>query len=459
MAAEMSRRDFMGTGAVALGALQSPAPQERKRPNIVWIMGDDLGYGDLGCYGQPRIQTPNIDRAASEGTRFTQVYSGSTVCAPSRCSLMTGMHTGHVRVRDNTPQIPLRPGDVTVARVLKQAGYKTAIFGKWGLGNPGTPGIPNLQGFDEWYGYLNQDHAHFYYPQHLWENEKETFLRGNRGNARKEYAPDLFLERALSFMERQKDNPFFLYFATTLPHFSDYDPNSPMGLDVPSDAPYTAEAWPKIEKNYAAMVTRLDGHIGRLMTQLKRLGIDDRTIVFITSDNGPSVETAHRPDFFKSNGSFRGVKREMYEGAIRVPMIVRWPGVVPEKRVSQHPWAFWDFLPTAAELAGGDAPRNCDGISVIPEILGKTQAPHDYFYWEYGHVRDKFLQALRAGDWKAVRNGLRTPLELYNLREDPGENRNVAAQNPDTVSRLESLMRRARTESDDFPVRDASSGK
>ncbi len=452
----MNRRQFLGAGAAALCPLPVWGQQTHRKPNIVLIAADDLGIGDLGCFGQQRLRTPNIDRLALKGTRFTQVYSGSTVCAPSRCALMTGMHTGHCRVRDNTPQVALRPGDITVAAVLKRAGYRTAILGKWGLGNPGTTGIPNLQGFDDWYGYLNQDHAHFYYPQHLWDNERESFLRGNRGNARQQYAPDLFIERALSFLERYKEGPFFLYLATTLPHFSDYDLKSPMGLDVPSDAPYSAQDWPQIEKNYAAMVTRLDGHVGRLLAQMKRLGIENDTLVFFTSDNGPSAETAHRPDFFDSNGPFRGVKRDMYEGAIRVPMIVRWPGVVPAGRVSDHPWAFWDFLPTAAELAGGRIPDGIDGVSVVPTLRGGSQQPHTCFYWEYGHVREKFMQGVRAGDWKAVRNSARLPVELYNLREDPGETRNVAVRNPEIVSRLEALMRTERTDSDEFPVREAS---
>ncbi|NWG12056.1 MAG: arylsulfatase [Acidobacteria bacterium] len=446
----ISRRGFMR--AIGAGAmLARPATAQRRGPNIVWIMADDLGYGDVGCYGQEKILTPNIDRLAEQGMRFTQAYAGSTVCAPSRCSLMTGLHNGHGRVRDNIPYgIFLRPDDFTVAELLKQAGYRTGGFGKWSLGNAGSWGMPLYQGFDTYFGQLNQDQAHRYYPDSLWDDDQEMLLMGNRANQRKQYSADLFAERALRFIGDNRERPFFLYFATTLPHFSDFR-EGPDKLIVPSDEPYTTRDWPQLEKNYAAMVTRLDRHVGEIMAKLREHGLEQNTLVFFTSDNGPW--DGHDVRFFRSAGSLRGVKRDLYEGGIRVPMIVRWPDRIRAGSVSHHPWAFWDFLPTAAELAGLPPPKRTDGISIVPELTGRPQSRHEYFYWDYGHVRDKFLQAARWGNWKGVRIGTGSPIDLYDLERDPSEINNVAGANPQVVRRIEEILAEAYQPSPDYLVK------
>jgi len=466
-----SRRNFLKTMGLGVAALAAPrilwAQETPKiKPNIVFIMADDLGYGDLGCYGQKKILTPNIDRLAAEGTRFTQAYAGSTVCAPSRCSLMTGMHNGHNRIRDNLPHsIWLRPDDVTVAEVLKQAGYKTGAIGKWGLGNPGSWGIPNDQGFDYFYGHINQDQAHFYYPDYLWENDKVVLLEkviienevgklvGNRGGKNMFYTHDLFTEKALSFVQQNAENPFFLYLSYTIPHFSDYPKDIPEHFMVPSDQPYTNKDWPQAAKNYAAMITRMDRDVGRLMKLIKDLRIDENTIVIFTSDNGPYKGSPPVPiQFFDSNGVFKGGKRDLYEGGIRIPFIARWPNKIPAGRVSDQVLAFWDILPTFAEIAGLSAPSNIDGISMLPALLGKKQKNHEYLYWDYGHVRKTFKQAVRMDHWKAVRIGANTPVELYDLDNDPGETKNIAAQHPDVVAKMERIMRTAPVATKDYPI-------
>ncbi|MBN1342784.1 MAG: arylsulfatase [Phycisphaerae bacterium] len=429
----------------------------RARPNIVFIMADDLGYGDLGCYGQQQIVTPCIDRLAAEGVRFTQAYAGSTVCAPSRCCLMTGVHNGHARIRDNIPHGTfLAKEDVTLAEVLKGAGYRTGAVGKWSLGVHGSEGKPNDQGFDDWLGHLDQDQAHFYYPHYLWENDRTKLLFGNRGEQKGEYTHDLFTERALRFIEESKDGPFFLYLAYTIPHWSDYPAHTPESQIVPSDKPYRQKDWPQVEKNYAAMVTRMDGDVGRIMALLKRLRLDDDTIVFFTSDNGPcgGKDRAHKPAFFNSAGGLRGLKRELYEGGIRVPMIVRWPGKVPAGRVSDAVWAFWDVMPTLAELAGTSAPKGIDGISVVPTLLGREQKRrHEYLYWDYGHSRGNFMQAVRLANWKGVRGGPGAAIELYDLTQDVAESKDVAADHPDVVARIEQVMKEAYVPSPAYPVR------
>ena len=432
----------------------TPVPNGSAKPNIIFIMADDLGYADLGCYGQEQILTPNIDQLAKEGTRYTQVYAGATVCAPSRSCLMTGTHGGNTRVRDNLPHgVFLQPDDVTVAEVLKKAGYKTAGIGKWSLGNPGSWGIPIYQGFDEYFGQLNQDQAHFYYPDYLWDNDKVMLLEGNRGGEMGEYTHDLFTERALDVINRNKQNNFFLYLAYTIPHYSDYDMDSPLSQVVPSDEPYTDKDWPQVEKNYAAMVTCMDKDVGSIMKLLKDLSIDDNTIVFFTSDNGPCDCCAHQIEFFDSNGELRGVKRDMYEGGIRIPMIVRWPGQVPAGRVSETMWAFWDFLPTAEDLAGLPISKNINGISYLNELLGKPQTEeHEYFYWDYGHVRDTYMQAVRFGKWKGINMGVNAPFELYDLSTDIGETKNVSADNPEIVAQIKAKMKEAYVASEDYPI-------
>jgi arylsulfatase A-like enzyme len=431
-------------------------PASARSPNIVFILADDLGYGDAGCYGQKQILTPNIDRLAQEGIRFTQSYAGSTVCAPSRCALMTGKHTGHCTIRGNK-LVPLRPDDTTVAELLKAAGYRTGLIGKWGLGEPGTTGIPNRKGFDYFYGYLNQVHAHNYYPDYLWKNEAKVPIEGNVVKAgvasqRAQYSTDLFTREALTFLEQRSDKPFFLYLAYTLPHANNERGSvEGNGMEVPTDAPYSDKPWPQPQKNHAAMITRLDADVGKVMKRLKDLGLDDNTIVFFSSDNGPHKEGGADPQFFHSSGPLRGFKRDLTEGGIRVPTIVRWPGHVKAGAVSDQVWAFWDFLPTAAELAGAKLPSGLDGLSIVPTLLAKgEQKHHDYLYWEF-HERG-FQQAVRMGDWKGVRLKRGEPLELYDLKTDVGEMRNVAKEHPEVVAKIESYLKKARTVSDQFPV-------
>src|SRR5438132_2375488 len=400
----MLRLPFDLVGALAvLGLVAEIGRAEPPRqPNIIFILADDLGYGELGCYGQKRIRTPNLDRMANQGMRFTQCYAGSTVCAPSRCALMTGRHTGHCTVRGNA-LVPLRPEDVTVAQSLKKSGYATALIGKWGLGEPGTTGLPNRKGFDYFFGYLNQLHAHNYYPDYLWKNQDKFPLEGNVvkdgvASQRAQYSHDLLTREALQVVKQHRDAPFFLYLAYTIPHANNERGQvEGNGMEVPSDAPYTNQPWPQVEKNHAAMITRLDADIGKLLALLKELGLDGNTVVFFSSDNGPHKEGGHNPKFFRSGGPLRGTKRDLYEGGIRVPMIVRWPGKIRAGAVSKQVWAFWDFLPTALELAGRESPPGIDGISQVATLLGKgEQKQHDFLYWEF-HERG-FQQAVRMGD-------------------------------------------------------------
>ncbi len=432
------------------------AADAARPPNIVFILADDLGYGDLGCYGQKRIQTPNLDRMAAEGMRFTQFYAGDTVCAPSRCCLMTGLHTGHATVRGNA-LVPLRRDDVTVAQLLKDGGYATGLVGKWGLGEPDTTGVPNRKGFDYFYGYLNQVHAHNYYPDYLWKNQEKTTIEGNEvkngvATKRAQYRTDLLTKEALAFVERNRDKPFFLYLAYTTPHANDErGAKEGNGMEVPDDAPYSDKPWPQVEKNYAAMVTRLDADVGKLMKRLKDLDLDDNTIVFFSSDNGPHKEGGQDPKFFDSGGPLRGIKRDLTEGGIREPTIVRWPGKVKAGAETDQVGAFWDFLPTAADLAGVKAPAGLDGVSLAPTLLGTgQQAQHEFLYWEF-HERG-FQQAVRMGDWKAIRLKVGGPLELYDLKTDVGEAHNVAADHAEVTARIEAYLKGARTESAEFPI-------
>jgi len=438
----IQRRVFLG----GLGAASLSAFQPRPRPNIVVILADDLGYGDVGCYGQARIKTPNIDRLAAEGTRFTQAYAGSTVCAPSRCSLFTGYHTGHARMRANN-EVYLGKRDVTISEILHDAGYRTGLFGKWSLGTLGTEGYPNDKGFDEWYGYFSQMHAHVAYPQLLLHNRGEVNLTGNWGTSRKQFANDLFTEQAVKFAAGSRQ-PFFLHLAYTIPHADNEEGrDTGNGMVVPSDEPYSKEAWPQQERNFAAMITRMDGDIGRVLE-----ACDARnTLVIFTSDNGPHKEGGHSPEFFKSSGPLRGIKRDLYDGGIRVPSIVRWPGVVGEGKTSDFVWAFWDMLPTLAEVAGTRAPAGLDGQSIVPVLTGREQKPHEYLYWEFHE--GGFFQGVRHGKWKAVRKGLGGRLELYDVAADIGESSNVAAGNPEVVGSIERYLATARTDDPNFPVK------
>jgi arylsulfatase A-like enzyme len=448
------------TGCRTAGEHRTAASQDK--PNIIFILADDLGYGDLGCYGQEVIQTPNLDRMAAEGMVFTDHYAGSTVCAPSRCCLMTGLHTGHALIRGND-RVPLRPSDVTVAELLKGAGYTTGLVGKWGLGEPDTTGIPNRKGFDYFFGYLNQTHAHNYYPDYLWRNEQKVPLAnrvtpinppGGVATERVQYSHDLFTAAALDFVSRHRRESFFLYLAYTIPHAN--DESKPNGMEVPSYGPYTDEDWPTPQKGHAAMITRMDGDVGRLFARLKSLGLDGKTLVLFSSDNGPHKEGGADPAFFDSGGALRGYKRDLYEGGIRVPLIARWPGHIAAGTGTDHVSAFWDFLPTCCDLAGVAPPQGIDGISMLPTLLGKPdqQKQHAYLYWEF-HEQGK-KQAVRMGDWKGIRlnvakdaNG---PIELYNLKDDLGEEHNVAEQHPEIVKRIAEIMREARTPSEHWPL-------
>ena len=461
---DFNRREFLSLAAGSAAAMLSTSGCKNglsgignspKKPNIIFIMADDLGYGDLGCYGQKHIRTPNIDKLSVEGMRFTDCYTGSTVCAPSRSVLMTGQHTGHTRVRNNmgkvggvlvtdngSPQkrVPLEAKDVTVAEVLKQAGYATGITGKWGLAEPDTDGLPTRQGFDEWLGYLNQRRAHTYYPPYLWRNEEKMILKSNAGGKKGQYSHDMFTEFALDFVRRHKAGPFFLYLPYTIPHAK---------YEIPSIEPYADKSWPGDAKVHAAMITRMDGDIGRIMKLLKELYIDERTLVFFCSDNG----AAKRWDgIFDSSGPLRGHKSDLYEGGIRTPMIARWPAKVPAGKTSNSPWYFADVMPTFAEIAGATPPSNIDGISILPTLLGRRQKTDDRFlYWEF--PAGKFQQAVRWRNYKAVRLAPGKPLELYDLTRDIAEKNDIAKENPEVIEKIEKYLKTARTESPNWPVK------
>lgn len=447
---------------------------EGSKPNIIYIMADDMGYADIGCYGQEFIQTPNIDRLAKEGMRFTQHYAGNTVCAPSRCALMTGKHMGHAEVRGNkqapgSGQWPLQKGTPTVATYLKKAGYKTAMIGKWGLGNENTTGDPNLHGFDYYMGYLDQVLAHNYFPEFLIRNGERVYLDnevkyldstawhkglGSYSTKKVEYSNDIFAEEALNYIEENSDTTFFLYLPVTIPHDNGEELPGEWN-EVPDFGIYANKDWPKAQKGYAAMITRLDGYIGRIMQKLKDEGIDDNTIVFFTSDNGPMPDPDRTyTQFFNSNGPYRGGKRDLYEGGIRIPLIARWPGKIQPDTKSGLVSAFWDFLPTACELAGVPVNESIDGISFLPALLGKEQPKHEYLYWEFTELGGK--QAILKDQWKAVRNNVfadpNSLPELYNLNTDPGETTNLSDQNPELANQLSKMMEEVRTESTVFPL-------
>jgi arylsulfatase A-like enzyme len=441
----------LGTHAAPANYTQMMQAKKAGKPNIIFILADDLGYGDLGCYGQKRIRTPRLDRLAGEGTRFTHHYAGSTVCAPSRATLLTGLHTGHARVRGNA-LVPLQPNDTTVAQLLQTAGYRTCAIGKWGLGRERTSGHPNRQGFDEWLGYLDQTHAHDYYPPELWRNEQILTLPENANGQQGHYSHDLFTDAALRFIRNHQKFPFFLYLAYTIPHANTaLGRLTGNGMQVPTPHAYSTEPWPEPERNKAAMISRLDADIGRLLDLLDELHLAHETIIFFSSDNGPHQAGGVDPAFFESSGPLRGIKRDLYEGGIRVPMIVRWKGRVPAGRVSNQIWAFWDFLPTAAELALSKPPPNLDGISFAPTLLGQTQThTHEFLYWEFHE--NGFHQAVRHHDWKAVRHGLDQPIELYHLPTDPSEQHNVATHQPAVTHRIQQFLATARTDSPHWPT-------
>jgi arylsulfatase A-like enzyme len=444
-------------------------------PNIIFIMADDLGYGDLGCYGQKLIQTPQIDQMAREGMRLTQFYAGSTVCAPSRSVLMTGQHMGHTYVRGNAGGDmriqTLRDKDVTVAEVLKAAGYATALCGKWGLGDAvaGNTGLPNDQGFDFFYGYLNQVHAHNYYPEFLWRNKTKVPLRntvvrsersyggfpGGYATKRVDYSHDLICTEARKFIRARRDRPFFLYLALTIPHANNEGTRGTgNGQEVPAYGIYADKPWSDPDKGQAAMITRLDGDVGRLLRMLRELGIDRQTLVMFTSDNGPHHEGGNHPELFHPSGPLRGMKRDLYEGGIRVPMIVWWPGTTPAGTVSDEIGYFGDLMATAAELAGVEPPEECDSISFVPTITGhpQQQKSHAYLYWEFYEGPGK--QAVRADQWKAVRIPMRNgKTQLYDLSQDIAEAHDVAAEHPGIVQRMERIMNEAHVPNPNWKTR------
>lgn len=419
-------------------------------------MVDDLGYGELGAYGQKTIKTPNLDRMAQEGMKFSQFYAGAPVCAPSRAVLMTGLHTGHVSVRGNANKEiqQLKPHETTVAEVMKRAGYATALVGKWGLGEEGSGAHPNDRGFDFFYGYLNQVHAHNYYPEFLWRNHlreplrnvvqaaKQSYgdFRGGYATTKKDWTHQLFMDEATRFIRAEKGNPFFLYLALTVPHGNNEATNElGDGQEIPSYGPYEKEAWPNPMKGQAAMITRLDEDMGKLLALLRELQIHDDTLVIFTSDNGPHAEGGFDPSVFTPAGPLRGRKRDLYEGGVREPMIAWWPGRIGAGRISRHIGHFCDVVPTLAELAGVPVPPGLDGLSFAPELLGAAQPPRNHLYWEFYEQGGK--QAVRQGRWKAVRAGLgQGPIELFDLEADLGESRDVAAEHPDVVKALATVM-------------------
>jgi arylsulfatase A len=495
MSESMNRRIFLkraglGAAALAVGDWACTAKTPPK-PNIIFILADDLGYNELGSYGQTRIRTPHLDRMAGQGMRFTQHYSGSPVCAPSRCVLLTGKHTGHAYIRANDEmtergdvwhdpsiegQRPLLPGTITMANLLKSAGYATGAIGKWGLGGPTDTGHPNNQGFDFFYGYLCQRVAHNYYPTHLWRNREKQILEGNdyfyphqkfpedkdplepaayAAYSGRQYAPDLMEREALDFVRRNKDRPFFLCLPFTVPHVSlqvpedslmEYEGAFP---DTPylGDKGYLPHRTPRAA--YAAMITRMDRSIGRIMALVKELGLDENTLFIFTSDNGPTFNGGTDSAFFKSAGPLRGLKTQLFEGGIRVPMIARWTGRIVPGTVSDHVSAFWDYLPTFMELAGAEIPAGADGLSLLPSLFSKpdNQKKHEHLYWEYLGG-----QVVRLGDWKGIRPKGGKTLELYNLKSDIGETTDLVTEEPEIAARITELMTTSRTESELFPL-------
>jgi len=451
---------------------------EERAPNIIYILADDLGYNELGAYGQTIIRTPNLDRLAADGIRFTQHYSGSPVCAPSRGTLLTGKHTGNAYVRDNFEmggwgpdepegQLPLKDSEVTIAEMLKPVGYTTGFIGKWGLGGPDSEGHPNNQGFDRFYGYLCQRVAHNYYPTHLWSDSEADSLDNGEWYAAhqtldeplssedayyerfggNDYAPDLMIDAALDFIDKNAQDPFFLVFATPVPHLALQVPNDsveeyPDSMDTEPflGGPYLPHPRPKAA--YAAMITRMDRDIGSMLARLEEHGIDENTIVMFSSDNGTTYVKGSYADYFKSVGDFRGLKGSVFEGGIRVPMIARWPGRIEAGSTTDHVSAFWDVLPTIAEITGAKVPEGIDGQSFLPALTGLEQEADAPLYWEYHAFGG--MQAVRMGQWKGVRLEIRrqkdSPVMLYDLESDPTESIDVSADHPDVVAQIREVM-------------------
>ncbi|MFE5207107.1 sulfatase-like hydrolase/transferase [Streptomyces sp. NPDC056600] len=467
-----SRRQFLAGSAVALGAAAlsaAPAaaagPPPGRRPNIVVLLADDLGYGDLGAYGQRLVRTPRLDRIAAEGTRFTQAYAAAAVCAPSRASLLTGLHGGHAPVRENPfggPQGSLGDDDTTFAEVLRSRGYRTACIGKWGFGpeEPDQASHPNRRGFEEFYGYLTHGHAHQYFPDHLWHNGERVALPENADGGKGVYAVDLIEQRAEAFIAEHADEPFLLYLTPNIPHAPS---------DIPDAEAYADRPWSTADKGHAAQITRLDTLAGSVVDALRRAGVDRHTLLLVTSDNGPHEEGGVNPDLFDANGPLKGYKRNLYEGGVRVPLLARWPGTVAAGATEDRITPSTDVLPTLAELAGAPAPRDIDGLSLAPLLVGEGAAPaHDHLYWyrndpgstarakaaDKGRI-DTLAEAVRRDRWKAVRfapaRDRSVPdeqwqFELYDLATDPGETTDVHAAHPGLTEQLTALLRDAWTE-------------
>lgn len=454
--------------------------EKLSQPNIIYILADDLGYADIGVYGQTKFDTPNLDKLAKEGMLFTQHYAGSTVCAPSRSVLLSGKHTGHTAIRGNKEfdpegQHPLDAETYTIAEMLKDAGYITGAFGKWGLGFVGTEGDPNMQGFHEFYGYNCQRQAHRYYPEHLWHNNEQIILEGNEGfKNTNTYSGYLIQEKALNFIETNKDKPFFLFYPNVAPHaelivpeaelekfrgefkeepFVNNSPGANYGDENFEVKYYTSQ--PEPHATFAAMVSLLDKQVGEIMAKIKELGLDQNTIIMFSSDNGPHKEGGADPDFFDSNGDLKGYKRDLYEGGVRVPMIVRWPNKIKSGSKTDHISAFWDIMPTLADATGSQVSENIDGISFLPELLGQGQKEHDFLYWEFHEQGGK--KAVRKGKWKAVKlncfNEAKSTIELYDLSSDVGEENNIATKHPEVVEELVAIMETEHVENEDFPFK------
>ncbi len=472
---------LLGTIALPFSCTPNEQKQEKSqtKPNVIFILADDLGIGDLGAYGQELIDTPVLDQLAKDGMLFTNHYTGSTVCAPSRSALMTGLHTGHTPIRGNYEyepegQYPMPDTLLTLGKLFQNAGYATGAFGKWGLGFVGTEGDPNHQGFDTFFGYNCQRMAHRYYPKYLWENNEKVYLEGNDWTDKVTYAPDLIHQKSLEFIDAHANTAFFLFIPLITPHaelavpedaiflkyrnrFGDEKPHiaGPGGdygpeIRIPG---YQSADYPRA--TYAAMVERLDQQVGDILQKLEAAGIDDNTIVIFASDNGPHLEGGNDPDFFKSNGEYRGYKRDLYEGGIRTPLIIKWPKVIKASTETPHVSAFWDFLPTFSDLLGEKVEGQIDGISFLPILKGeKGQKQHDYLYWEF--VEQGGKQAIRKGKWKAVRTGLKNnpnaELELYDLEKDSSETHNIAASHPEIVEELSEILKNARKDNPIFSV-------
>jgi len=461
---------------VSAKAGEKSAPP-RPRPNLIWIMADDLGYGELGCYGQQVVATPRLDQMAAQGLRFTQFYAGATVCAPSRSVLMTGQHHGHTRVRGNAapeasgPQM-LCNEDITVAEVLREAGYRTALVGKWGLGMPGDEGVPNRQGFDEFFGYLSQHHAHNHFPDYLWRNDQRVPLPnvvtpvgengGGIATEAKVFADDLFADEAIKFVQANRDRPFFLYWSMVIPHANNERSRvQGNGAHVPDLGPYASRDWPEPDKGHAAMIHRMDSYVGRMLDKLRELGLAENTLVIFTSDNGPHNESQHQVARFKPAGPLNGMKRSLTDGGIRVPLIAWWPGMIQAGQVSDHVGYFGDWMATAAELAEAKVPPDRDSISFAPTLLGEPskQQQHEFLYWEF-HERGFRQAALYQGRFKGIRaGGPNAPVVLYDLKHDLAEQTNVADKYPEIAAKIGEYLSTARTHNEHWQPRWTAAGR